>query len=79
MSSILASISFREGGHPICSSLSILYRYRSHKINKNKYTGTSPEVMAKGVMKLLEDRINGSTLLVSKTRGSMIYGFSRRV
>ncbi|GFV09052.1 putative LOC100569746 [Trichonephila clavipes] len=34
------SISSREGGHHICSSLSILYRYRSHKINKNKYIGT---------------------------------------
>ncbi|GFW13149.1 hypothetical protein TNCV_3330801 [Trichonephila clavipes] len=34
-----------------------------------------PEEMAKGVMKLLEDRINGSTLLVSKSLGSRYIGF----
>ncbi|GFV09049.1 hypothetical protein TNCV_3154391 [Trichonephila clavipes] len=35
----------------------------------------SPDEMAMGVMKLLEDRINGSTLLVSKSLGSRYIGF----
>ncbi|GFW13148.1 hypothetical protein TNCV_3330802 [Trichonephila clavipes] len=40
-----------------------------------QFRNENPEEMAKGVMKLLEDRINGSTLLVSKSLGSRYIGF----